>query len=105
MVVTYGAADIESRAFVMSREYLLSLFDWSSHCDRHTIDEPLMQQQPEADDVMDGPNAWGALQLDPRCMDAALHSADVCTRTDRSILLGCCLPPYSIFFSSVCGLW
>jgi len=32
VVVGYGMADMESRAFVMSTEYLRSLFDWSVAC-------------------------------------------------------------------------
>ena len=105
LVVAYGVADAESRAFVMSRDFLLELFDWSRACDA-VGDEvgdavggsPPSAQQPEPRTREGGPtstgsqqseqSAWRGLQPDARCMDPTLHSSDACTRRERSLIVG-----------------
>ena len=91
VVVAYGVADAESRAFVMSRAFLLNLFDWSAACDAVDDSPPAQPQQrtPEgAPASAESPSAWGALQSDASCMDPALHSSEVCTRPERSVVVG-----------------
>jgi len=116
LVVAYGVADAESRAFVMSRDFLLELFDWSRACDAvgdavgGAVDDavgdavggaPPSAQQPEARTREGGPtstgsqqgqqseqSAWRGLQPDARCMDPTLHSSDACTRRERSLIVG-----------------
>lgn len=98
VVVTYGAADQQSRAFVMSKEYLLSLFDWHGHCD----EADTQQSSPNSEGAMhmgDGPNAWSALQWDERCLDAGLLSADACSRTDRAFVVGLVL--FGLLFAAL----
>ena len=94
VVVAYGVADAESRAFVMSRAFLLDLFDWSAACDA-VDDPPPPAQQPQQRTPEGGPtstesqqSAWGGLQPDASCMDPTLHSSDVCTRPERSVVVG-----------------
>ena len=95
VVVAYGVADAESRAFVMSRAFLLNLFDWSAACD--AVDDPLPPaQQPQQQRTPEGgptstesqQSAWGGLQPDASCMDPALHGSDVCTRPERAVVVG-----------------
>ena len=107
LVVAYGVADAESRAFVMSRDFLLELFDWSRACDAvgdAVGGPPPSAQQPEARTREGGPtstesqqsqesqqseqSAWRGLQPDARCMDPTLHSSDACTRRERSLIVG-----------------
>ena len=72
MIVGYGVADAESRALVMSKDYVASLFSWQDACTPPP--PPPVGVRPSCDPEFDNPT---------------LRGRDTCSLTNRTFVAGC----------------
>lgn len=85
VVVAYGVADAQSRALVMSTDFLRSLFVWEEVCS-FPPPPPSRRLLPSSSDG-----------LSQECRDAGLHGR-ACSRVDRGFIAATCL-----FFLTLVG--
>ena len=72
VIVGYGVADAESRALVMSKDYVASLFSWQDACTPPP--PPPVGVRPSCDPEFDNPT---------------LRGRDTCSLTNRTFVAGC----------------
>jgi peptidoglycan/LPS O-acetylase OafA/YrhL len=80
VVVGYGVADAEARAFVMSVDHLLGLFDWSQHtCEAPSPPPPSTPPNP---DRKLSATEWSPMGPSERCAAAGLSDTEDCSGSD-----------------------
>ena len=92
-IIGYGFNDAESRALVMSKAYLQSLFVWSPFCEylgnltTSNLTDIQIPSSCERTKPPDGPNAFGPPLLSASCAEAHLRSGMACSRADRGLVV------------------
>ena len=99
VVVTYGVADTEARALVMSRAYLASLFDWSGGVG--TCSDELDGGASMTSPSDDGGSFWAAPKLSMSCFTHEPHT-EACARPDRALITAYAIALLALALALVC---